>query len=819
MLEKTLNRIYDLFHINNAKISTPTIAKNVNVSDRIVLSQYSDSELKKMLTSKFEKEFDTDKVLGNIMEHLKGVSSQRTTISKRLEDLKYLSPEIEQIKMIYVSSILSPTDMQTDAINISVNTGNTNLDTELSEFLNDYFNGDLHLGVKLKRWLERSLFEYGSSPVVVVPRSNIAALDAITDKEVSTENIKQANKFPDIGLEQLDEITKSKDSLIFSNKFKDDLKNDVSIDISFENLKVPEKEGDKFLNTLTECSLEFINKNKDNITFVSNPFYLKEVKTSKEKIKKSLKVWEEQLMGKGDNKVFSLSDIESGKSELDHPFVIELDPNLTVPVCVPGTNDEHIGYFVLTDSNGNLVTSETYQNDYMSAKGLQESSYQAMYGKTPGTIPYLNSLGFNNKNENTEAIFGLTVKKLLKEQLNVLNLGAGVTLREYDALSKCLFYNMLKNIKTKIIFIPSPMMIYYAYEFRSDGSGKSLLEDVEYLLSLRTTLIVATVLNGMKNAVDRKVIEVDVDEKNTDLERTLMTYKNIAVSKNIPSFNNNPYSASKGIIDQSISVLPKNIKGLSGSLNIDKSHVSSNIPQPEPEILERFTNMMITHMGIPPASINALGENEYSRSIATTNLHFSNIVRTRQRQSKKFNDKFVKNYVSYSNVLRRKIKDIIQNNINSEEVVKTDGSKSKGKKPTDKKALKLDIETIINSISVNLPTCNISTDKAKYQEIGELISLLDNVFESLYPEGLVPKDDQELRNTLTSVKLYMKSENLKKVLTNIGYHKTFEFPPLSSIDEDVFVDIASYLNNLSKGMNDRLKVLKGSNDNDSGSNW
>ena len=829
MLEKTLNRIYDLFRITPPKIDTPSISTNTTVSDKIVLSQYSESELTKMLTSKYKKGFDADKIAGNIMQQLQGSATQRTTIFKRLEDLKYLSPEIEQIKMIYVSSILSPTDMQTDAVNISVDTGNADLDSELSEFLNDYFNNDLHLGVKLKEWLERSLFDYGSAPVVIVPRSNITALNALCDKYVSMESMSDEQKnsilYNHIGLENLNCTNTKNNETSFTNKFKEELKNDIIFDISCEDLGIEEKSHEKVVDKLVEGSLEFINKNKDNITFVNNPFYLKEVKTSKAKIKESLKVWEEQIIGKGENKIFALSDIDNGKNKEDHPFIIELDPNLTVPVCVPGTNNQHIGYFVLTDADGNLVTSETYQNDYMSAKGLRESSYSAMYGKTPGAIPYLNNLGYANKNENSEAVFGLTVKKLLKEQLNVLNLGAGVTLHEYDALSKCLFYNMLKSMKTKIIFVPSPMMIYYAYEYRSDGSGKSLLEDVEYLLALRTTMIVATVLNGMKNAVDRKVIEVDVDEKNTNLEQTLMTYKNIAVSKNIPTFNNNPYSASKGIIDQSISVLPKNIKGLSGSLNIDKSHVSSNIPQPEPEIIERFTNMMITHVGIPPAAINALGENEYSRSIATTNLHFSNIIRTRQRQSKTYNDKLVKNYVSYSAVLCDKIKEILDNNINKDSVAKKDNKKLKSKTSKDSKTssdkdIKLDVQTIIQSISVNLPTCNVSTDKAKYQEIGELISLLDTVFENMYPNELVPKDDTELKNMLTSVKLYMKSENLKKILTNIGYHKTFEFPQINEINEESFVDIVSYLNNLQKGLNDRVKVFKGSDDDSGGgSNW
>ena len=808
--QKTLSRILDIFRVTPPELTLKEVATGVNVKQKMTLSQYSETELTNLTVGKQGVgKFNTNEVLGDMLQHIQGIADNRTNITNRLQDMKFLSPEIQQIKMIYVSSILSPNDMQTDAINITVDTENSMLDTALSEFFNEYFNNELQLGVLLNKWLNRSLFESGASPVVVIPRSDIRSLAELTKVHGSTEFLSE-------------DLSKSTNDLKID--FTSGLASEVAVDISFEELSLSDTEHTKLCSNLAEGSLEFIKENKDNLCFVSSPFFLKGDPKQKEKVKENLKEIESQLFGKGQNAVFCLSDSLESSKEGDHPFILELDPNLTVPICVPGSHTEHIGYFALADNNGNLMTSETYEHVFKSAKGLGSSNFRAMYGTDRPTYKNLDAFGVDQKDAAAQAVFGLTIKKLLKEQLNGLNLGQGITISQYDVLSKCLFYNMLKKIKTKIIFIPDPLMIYYAYEYRTDGSGKSLLEDVEFLLALRTTLIVATVLTSMKNAVDHKTIEVDVDEKNINLEQTLTTYKNIAVSKNIPAFNNNPYSAAKGIIDQSISVIPKNIKGLPGSLSVDKTHSSAGVTEPEPALLERLTEMFVTHIGVPPAALNLLGENEFARSIATTNLHFSNIIRTRQRQTKMFNTKLVKNYISYSEVLKSKILEIVKDtNVDPENDEKTTKKSKKPKKSEKVTDASIDVglsnepdknilTKIISSIDVNLPTCNVSTDKARYSELGELIGLLDTVLDNLYPDTLVPKDDNKLKDMLASLKSYMKSENLKEIITDLGFHKTFSLPRLTDIKEADLTSIVRYLNNLSTGMEDRLKVLNKSSE-------
>ena len=53
----------------------------------------------------------------------------------------------------------------------------------------------------------------------------------------------------------------------------------------------------------------------------------------------------------------------------------------------------------------------------------------------------------------------------------------------------------------------------------------------------------------------------------------------------------------------------------------------------------------------------------------------------------------------------------------------------------------------------------------------------------------------------------MKSNNLKQIVTDLGFHKTFELPLLTDIKDSDFVSILDYLNNLSTGLHDRLKVF------------
>jgi len=792
-LFRSILRVFNIFDVKSPILSGQNVISETNENSKIVLSQFSKSELQKMTVSDKTKGFNEHEIIGNMVSHIKTISSQRSTVKKRLKDLSYLSPEISQLKMIYVSSIMSPTDMQTDAINVQVDTGNSTLDTSLSTFLNDYFNDEFQFGVKLKEWLDKSLFDEGAAPVMIVPRSEIRALDLLTDKGV--------------GLESFNCFTNSKD-LSFTKEFSDDLEKDAILDISFESLEIEDadsmQKASKCTKALVQGSLEFIKDNLDSLSFVSNPFRIQDSKKSLDKSRDLLKKMESQVLGFGESKIFSLNgtaDVIEG----DHPFVLELDSALTVPVCVPGSTREHIGYFVLTDDLDNVLSSSMMGSVNDSPSGLSNDNYRALYGNGYQNKSIFSDFSGIEKKKAAKAVFALTIKKLLKEQLGSLDLGEGITLHQYDGLSKCLFYNMLHGIKTKIVFVPEPLMMYYAFEFNDDGTGKSLLEDIEFLLALRTTLIISNVLTTMKNAVDETIIEVDVNKKNINIEETLQTYKNIAVMKNTPRFNTNPYTSTQNIIGLATKVFPKNMKGLEGSLSVEKTHRNSNIAQAEPGLLERLTKMAIIHIGVPPSAINEMGQNEYSRSIATTDLHFSNVIRVRQRQVAPINNKFIRNYVKYSFPLREKIKAIL------------DDADVKVPEGTEKEEVAL--EDVIRNIKVTLPTCNVATNKSKYTEVNEIVGTLDTIFDALYPNDSIPVDDQKLKNTLTSVKMLMKTKNLKKVIKDIGYHKMFELPELESIDSSDLTDLTQYLINLSKGVNDRVKVLNGDSEGSSGGGW
>ena len=83
---------------------------------------------------------------------------------------------------------------------------------------------------------------------------------------------------------------------------------------------------------------------------------------------------------------------------------------------------------------------------------------------------------------------------------------------------------------------------------------------------------------------------------------------------------------------------------------------------------------------------------------------------------------------------------------------------------------------------------------------------------------MIPKDDAKLKDMFASLKAHMKSENIKEIITDLGFHKTFTLPKLTDIKEADFTSIVSYLNNLSTGLEDRLKVLtpKGEDSGDNG---
>lgn len=808
--KRGLKRLLSIFGVQGSEVTSnmPDITDDEN--QYIFAGTFSETELQKLPGSKADGKPNTS--IRDLGSHFDHTSSNIRNKMSQARSYKTMTPEIKKARSIYIPSIMSPNDIQTGHISVSVSIPELSEDAnqKLTNFLNIYFNDDLKLGDKIPDWIGDALFETGASPVLILPKGAIKLLSETTDLE---KHYQEMGKELEIGQEGMKGKTIELYSSVSTELFPDtdpstevlDLKtlikqfdnpdttklehyNEVQVALEHFLSNIDQKDNqpkisqEAFVNTSIKGVHSIINKNKDGFTFSRD---YRAIIDPKDKIKKVNKKLEDDikqsLFGDKDNKLFVMSN-EEEVAEDDHPSIMELPTESVIPVTVPGARKDHIGYFIVVDEFGNPINSgsEEEQSCDNNGSGVIQSGAKSVFASQFG-----GQLTDAQRYEAASLVFGITVRKMLENKLN--NNGVtGITLDQHQAITNTLFQRLMNKQKVRVVFVPSNMIAYYAFEFREDGTGKSLLEDASFILALRNTLMISNVMAGIKNSTDYKKIEFDVGDQATNLEQIMAMVQDMYINKKMLRFDHNPMTTTRDLIQRSISIVPKGIKGL-GSLDVISDNQSTGVVEPDSNTLETLTDQIITFLGVPYAALNELGESEFSRSVATTNLFFSNEIRSKQKITCEVTEKLVKQYTQSSASLMGKIADLV-----------TESSADKPKTEVD--SVKALLIKIINNIKVTLPPPSISVDKAHFAELREAVDIMDTMVEKLFSDEMVTAEDSRARDMLSAIRANIKQKILRDVLIRMGSHHTIDIPTLTDIDPSEVIDLNQVLLNLRAGI-------------------
>jgi phage pi2 protein 07 len=268
--------------------------------------------------------------------------------------------------------------------------------------------------------------------------------------------------------------------------------------------------------------------------------------------------------------------------------------------------------------------------------------------------------------------------------------------------------------------------------------------------------------------------------------------------------------------------------------------------------------MLIMSLIAPASSMNKTGEEEYSRSVATTNLFFNNKIRSYQSHTTQYINKFIRLYIYYSSLLRDKIREILElaeSKMNTKREIEYDYGRSteavedpsmgEGTEPEDaesegsgddlfkedekdedeeerkhtviqpqvKKAFKTNkgdieenIRKVIQNVTIKLPAPRIVVDKAHFEEIQSYISTLDTILQAVYPdESTMGYEGYD--KALTMLRACVKEEMIREYVQTLGFQSNYNMPTLEDIDFSHMEENMLKLINVIKGMGDIKKHI------------
>lgn len=735
-----------------------------------------------------------------------------------------LSPEVRAAETIIIPSIMSPTDLKDGEISLSSNSSLVDIETNnrITALLNDYFNKKWGLSTKLLDWIKEALYGAGSKPILVLP---ITELDTIINDPTAIQyTVTETYATESLDYKRIVDIKniESQSVMGIADVFHRD-KTEVSleellpsfttaIDNFVKETKAAEtnnkdKNGSSYNFTekkskTTEVQNAF-KKFRDevlrDISIVDNPDIIKSDKAKKTAKQKEIN---QRIVNHYKTKTL-INFQDEQKDSVGNPLVYELPPESVIPIFTPGTPTDHIGYFIAVDEFGNPIhvnMTESRNNVGVNKQLSADNLYKSF-----GLDSYLNSEGSYVVSYKTQQdtlmtdIYESIVEQHLKTRLE----NSGLTnsyIGAAESVYRCMFSRYLSARKTKLLFVPKSFMTYFCFKYNDDGTGRSQIEDVKFILSLKITLMICRMMSAMNSAVDRKTISATFDERMGDPIQFIELLKKEAINKSIVNFSYDVSDVTRSLAEKAITV---KARGMPGAENFEISQESTPVASviPDTALAEDLSNLLCLQLDTPPSALNILNENEYSKSVATNNLFFSRRTSIKQKISCKHTEKFVKSYVSMSEILKSDIKDILQQGKKDKDNKKEDGVVDDDKKSS----IDVILNDIISNIEAKLPSPNIAPNKTEFEELDTMIQSISTAIEAVFDNDIASDEP------MVAMRAIIKSDIVREFMSNMGVSKDLQVPDLTPEVYSRILDYKTKLVNLKAGMEAASKKTDNSN--------
>lgn len=794
------------------------------------------------------------------------ISSVADSISRSSLDnqrILDMAPEVNQAAELVIPSIISPSDMRQNALSITCDAVHSGLPQaaidSITSVISRHFKENLAFDDKLPDMIREALYISGAKVLAVIPTSSLDqafndpdALVAMSNesfndhlntftKEIKTglfgkENafsmesmtataktaaIEECSKEVGLGIDALMEDFVASFESLEPKKTQDGRNKDAAVGTRRESY------NDDFKSLYTAIT------DTASLEVLDNPGALREGSVRRAHatamVKRRLKdrYRPTAILSMGASKKPAID-----AKKADHPLFMELPTESVIPLYVPGNPQTHVGYFVAIDEKGNPIKADREnQKDTARARISEDgrrSPFEQMF-RAYGLDELRAATGANKTSRTMAAIYQQILDHHLKARLNDLGM-TDVIPAEMNSIYHHLFSRYLEGRKVRLLYMPPELITYMCYRYNEDGTGRSKLEDIKFILALRITLLYAKTMAAVNNSIDHKTVEITLGEDALanglgDPLRVLNDLKREFVNKSMFGFTTDPEQIAQTMAAKSVSVKANGIPGIQNLQVSSEGGTRRQRSSPDSELMDDIRNLLILGLDVPPSALNMLSENEYSRSIATVSLFFARKIAQKQSLTVSHLTDFIRCYVRYDGVIIAEIIEILKN-LDAETESASDDNKDKDNTSTDAgtineeaavedKDLEQRVDRIIESISAHLPPPNIAPDSAQFENFRSFIGAVTEAVDAMLNADLAA-GDAEAEEALTAIRAYMKTHVFTKYMEVNGFSDCLEFPDVKDLVGPDTFNFRQMLINLYRGLKSTKEALEAADDKASG---
>lgn len=372
------------------------------------------------------------------------------------------------------------------------------------------------------------------------------------------------------------------------------------------------------------------------------------------------------------------TQVQLKRNSVGEPMRRIFDSACFLVMSEQGNPTNKLGGYVMMDEMGNPLTSQMHENSElmdlsMTAGGngnfvssMNERSSQMLNGKSCDGMN-----GHALRAFMTRATEQLAIKDLVDRVKNGQYTN-GVELASNDDFYWLMASRLLKGQRTQLLWIPKEYLVYFAVDYDEFGFGKSLLDDIRNITSMRIMLMVSGIAASLKNSIGRTKVTVKLDEEDADANKTLEDIQDEILKSRmnpIPFGINNVADISKYL---QRSCYEFEISGSTAipDMQIGFDQFQTNYPMPDNELKEQLKDLSIQHFGLTRDAIDAAGSADFAIQAATSNMLTQKRILRLQRKIAPLMGRYVQIYAANSEELQTEIRGILKNNFKNMQVAK-----------------------------------------------------------------------------------------------------------------------------------------------------
>ena len=725
-----------------------------------------------------------DSKITDYLSQVQPVASSISTKIKHNDEIMKLFPDTELPIQILTSSIISPNDMSTVNLNYIAPANlklSQGIKSTLVSTIKDYVSSEYGLEEKLYDDVKEALFTKGANIMVVIPE---AALDDIVNQPGNTSFESMVEFYNN-------DLNKRKSRISLKSYTMD-----VKVDNKTNKYSIEEMLGINVTENMSMLKLKDIKLN-DLSKGSSKKYGLASMEDD------DLDIFNQLFRPISEYKTLETvrinTDEHSSRKSVDKPLVLELPVEAVIPVHIKNNPDKHLGYFIALDKNGLPITSDhidetmlstttDLSNSINSANGDVKLSMitrarAELYGMTKDD-PKL-----ENMNETYDKILQSYLKTIIKDG-EIGDIGA---ISDQFDLYGVMMQRALSNQQTNLLFIPAELTSYMAFDYRDNGTGRSLLEKTSILYSLRAILFISRALANVRNYTGMSSVEVEMGDNIPNPKAVQEIVMSEFLKTRESAF---PLGISR--VDDIVNYIHRvgyrfNFKhpGLP-DITISQNDEQASKVVPDSDFDDYLYSLILMSFGLTPEIVQSGIESDFATTFSAKSMLFAKRVMTLQSKLNNMLTDRVRKLLAYDPIIKDKLEKIVKANLKDiKKLVKTqlknkvldEEDMAKLKSLSDNKIIDHIVDLFIRETEVYLPRIETIEANGNKQAFEDYKTILTDTLDFIFDESKLTEEIiGPIANKLPMLKAVIGTVGINKWLNENNY-----LPELSQFltkDED-----------------------------------